>query len=198
MGASTPAAGVTRLLEQVRKGDRDALDRLLPLVYDELRGLARAQLGRGGGPRTLQATALVHEAYVKLVRGTDRGGSLAAESRAHFLSIAARAMRQVLVDRARAKGTGKRGGDWIATTLHDGDAAVEVDATEMLALNEAIESLEPRQRQIVESRFFGGLEDSEIATLLGISERTVRRDWVKARAWLVRALMPEATESEPT
>ncbi|MDX1566312.1 MAG: ECF-type sigma factor [Longimicrobiales bacterium] len=200
MGGPTSATGVTRLLEQVRDGDREALDRLLPLVYEELRGLARAQLGRGGGPRTLQATALVHEAYVKLVRSTDRGGGagLDAENRAHFLSIAARAMRQVLVDRARAKGTEKRGGDWVPTTLHDGDATVEVDAAEMLALNEAIESLEPRQRQIVESRFFGGLEESEVASLLGVSERTVRRDWVKARAWLVRALMPEATEGDPS
>jgi RNA polymerase sigma-70 factor, ECF subfamily len=177
------------LLASVRDGDRRALDELFPLVYEELRRLAGHQVRSGPGPMTLQATGLVHEAYLKLVGGA----GVDAESRAHFISIAGRAMRQVLVDRARAKGTQKRGGEWSATTLHDGDALVEVDPADMLALDEAIQELDPRQRQIVEARFFGGLEESEIASLLGVSERTVRREWVKARAWLFRALAARDT-----
>jgi RNA polymerase sigma factor (TIGR02999 family) len=145
---------VTRLLASVRAGDRQALDELFPLVYDELRRLAGYQVRDGSGPATLQATGLVHEAYLKLVgsAGVD------AESRAHFISIAGRAMRQVLVDRARAKGAQKRGGDQAPTTLHDGDLAVDVDPDDMLTLDQAIQELDPRQRRIVEARFFGGLE----------------------------------------
>jgi RNA polymerase sigma factor (TIGR02999 family) len=174
------------LLASVRAGDRQALDELFPLVYEELRRLAGHQVRSAPGAMTLQATGLVHEAYLKLVGGA----GVDAVSRAHFVSIAGRAMRQVLVDRARAKGTQKRGGDWSITTLHDGDATVDVDPADMLALDQAIQELDPRQRQIVEARFFGGLEEGEIAGLLGVSERTVRREWVKARAWLFRALAP--------
>jgi RNA polymerase sigma factor (TIGR02999 family) len=184
---SAGSGEVTRLLALAQEGDRQAVDRLFPLVYDELRRLARGQLHRSFSPPTLQATGLVHEAYLKLVGGAP----LHAENRAHFLAIAGRAMRQVLVDHARQRSTKKRGGDWAPTTLMDGHRAVEVDFTEMLALNEAIESLDARQRQIVEARFFAGLEETEIATLLGVSERTVRREWVKARAWLVRAMVPQ-------
>jgi RNA polymerase sigma-70 factor, ECF subfamily len=180
---------VTRLLALAGTGDRDAVDRLFPLVYQELRRLARNQLRRGFGATTLQPTGLVHDAYLKLAGG----GPVQAESRAHFLAIAGRAMRQVLVDRARARGAQKRGGGQAAVTLMDGHRAIEVDPTRMLALDRAIEGLEPRQRQVVEARFFAGLEETEIATLLGCSERTVRRDWVKARAWLVRALVPSDT-----
>jgi RNA polymerase sigma factor (TIGR02999 family) len=174
------------LLASVRAGDRQALDELFPLVYEELRRLAGHQVRSAPGAMTLQATGLVHEAYLKLVGGA----GVDAVSRAHFVSIAGRAMRQVLVDRARAKGTQKRGGDWSITTLHDGDATVDVDPADMLALDQAIQELDPRQRQIVEARFFGGLEEGEIAGLLGVSERTVRREWVKARAWLFHALAP--------
>jgi RNA polymerase sigma factor (TIGR02999 family) len=186
MDDATPPGDVTRLLDLARAGDRDAVDRLFPIVYAELRRLAQGRIHRSVFPPTLNATGLVHEAYLKLAGGA----SLRAESRAHFIAIAGRAMRQVLVDRARLKQASKRGGDWTPTTLMDGHRAVQVDFTEMLALHEAIESLEPRQREIVEARFFGGLEEAEIASLLGISERTVRRDWVKARAWLVRAMAP--------
>jgi RNA polymerase sigma factor (TIGR02999 family) len=181
---------VTRLLARARDGDPDAVDRLFPLVYDELRRVARGQLRRSFGETTLQPTGLVHDAYVKMAGGTP----LRAESRAHFLAIAGRAMRQVLVDRARARDAHKRGGGWAAVTLADGHQAIQVDPTRLLALNEAIEALEPRQRQVVEARFFAGLEENEIALALGVSERTVRRDWVKARAWLARALMPAAFE----
>lgn len=185
---------VTRLLERAGGGDRDAVDRLFPLVYDELRRRARGHLRRGSGEATLHPTGLVHEAYVKLAGG----GAFQAESRAHFVAIAARAMRQVLVDRARVRGAQKRGGGWTPVTLMDGHQPLEVDPAGMLALNQAIEALEPRQRQIVEARFFGGLEEAEIAAWLGVSERTVRRDWVKARAWMVRALAPDGTRVPAT
>jgi RNA polymerase sigma factor (TIGR02999 family) len=188
-----PTGEVTRLLGLVAAGDREAVDRLFPLVYEELRRLARGQVHRSFSPPTLNATGLVHEAYLKLAGGAP----LRAESRAHFLAIAGRAMRQVLVDRARLRGASKRGGEWTPTTLMDGHHAVEVDVTEMLALNEAIDSLGPRQRQIVEARFFAGLEETEIAALLGVSERTVRREWVKARAWLVRAMVPQPDQAPP-
>lgn len=191
-GESSSTAGaapgrVTRLLRAAREGDRAALDRLLPVVYDELRGLAAYQLRRERSGHTLHATALVHEAYMKLAGG----GSVPARDRAHFLSIAARAMRQVLVDYARRRQAEKRGGGWHRTTLGEGDQAVEFRPAELLALDRALETLEERQRRVVELRFFGGLEETEIAEALDVSARTVRRDWVKARAWLYRELYPE-------
>ena len=175
---------VTQLLSAARAGDRGALDRIVPLVYDDLRRMAERELRRELGHRTLHATALVHELWLKLAAGAP----VDAQSRTHFIGIAARAMRQVLVDQARRRRTAKRGGDWHPTTLGEGDAAVDVDAEEMIALDDALERLDPRQRQIVELRFFGGLEELEIAELLGISERTVRREWTKARAHLYRSL----------
>jgi RNA polymerase sigma factor (TIGR02999 family) len=181
--AQSQGGEVTRLLHRVRSGDREALDRLLPLVYDELRRLARQALGREHGPRTLHATGLVHEAYLKLA-----AGGVEAGDRAHFLAIAARAMRQVLVDHARRRDAVRRGGDWTSTTLTEGVRGTEFKPEEMLALDEALETLDARQRQVVECRFFAGMEDKEIAAALGLTERTVRRDWVKARAWLYRAL----------
>ena len=178
---------VTRLLHAARAGEPEALERVVPLVYDDLRRLARHQLGREYGERTLDATALVHEAYLK-VAGS---GTLVAADRAHFLAIAARAMRQVLVDHARERKAAKRGGgDWERTTLTDGAWVGEFHPDELLALDEAMQELDPRQRQVVEYRFFGGMGEREIADVLGISERTVHRDWMKARAWLYRRLYP--------
>jgi RNA polymerase sigma factor (TIGR02999 family) len=187
---------VTLLLSAARGGDRDALDRLVPLLYEDLRSLADRELRREMGARTIQATALVHELWLKL----SAGSPVDASSRTHFLAIAARAMRQVLVDQARRRRTEKRGGDWQATTLGEGDAAVGVDADEMLALDDALERLEPRQRQVVELRYFGGLEEREIAQVLGMSERTVRRAWVAARAHLYRSLYVQERDeaSAPT
>ena len=182
-----PRADVTELLGALRRGDRDALDQLLPLVYDALRGLARRQLSRERAPLTLDATGLVHEAYLKLV-----GGSVDAADRAHFLAVAARAMRQVLVDHARRRHAARRGGDWAAMTLTEGLKGPDFNPAELLALDEALEQLDPRQRQVVECRFFAGMEEHEIAAALGLTERTVRRDWVKARAWLYRTLYPES------
>jgi RNA polymerase sigma factor (TIGR02999 family) len=180
---------ITRLLGALRAGDGDALGRLLPLVYDELRGVARAQLARHDSPPTLQATALVHDAYMKLAGSAH----IAAESRAHFMSIAARAMRQVLVDQARRRASAKRGGGAAAVTLDEQVDERGARGDELVALDEALAALDPRQRRVVELRFFAGLEESEIAIRLGVSTRTVRREWVKARAWLVHALLPERT-----
>ena len=184
---------VTRLLQAVREGDRDSLDRVVALVYDDLRLLAGRQLGRERGARTLRPTDLVHEAYLKIAGG----GSLGAADRAHFMAIAARAMRQVLVDHARQRKAVKRGDGWARTTLTDSVWAADFEPEEILALNDALDQLDPRQRQVVECRFFGGMEEREIAAALGVTERTVRRDWVKARAWLYRWLYgkPEATAS---
>lgn len=182
---------VTRLLGDLRQGRTGALERLLPVVYDELRALAGSQLRRERPDHTLHATALVHEAYLKL-----SGGSLDVADRSHFMAVAARAMRQVLVDHARRRSALKRGGDLHFTTLGDGDASVELRATELLALDEALEGLEERQRQVVEMRFFAAMEEAEIAAALDVSERTVRRDWVKARAWLYRVLYPGMAEGD--
>lgn len=189
---TTSNGEVTRLLQAARRGEQDALDRLLPLVYDELRARARKQLGRERADHTLQATALVHEAYVKLAGG----GPIPASDRSHFLAIASRAMRQILIEHARRKGALKRGGEWERTTLTDGDRPIEFRPDELLALDAALEELDERQRQVVECRFFGGMEESEIAEALGISERTVRRDWVKARAWLYRSLYPSEPDGD--
>jgi RNA polymerase sigma factor (TIGR02999 family) len=179
----------TRLLRAVHDGDSGALEQLIPLVYEDLRRLARRQLGREYGERTLDPTALVHEAYFKL-----GAGAMVASDRAHFLAIAARAMRQVLVDHARDRKAAKRGGgSWECTTLTDGAWVGEFDPDGMLALDEGLAKLEPRQRHVVECRFFGGMEEQEIAAALGVSERTVHRDWVKARAWLYRHFYPEPT-----
>jgi RNA polymerase sigma factor (TIGR02999 family) len=182
---------VTRLLQAAHEGEANALERLLPLVYDDLRRLARRQLGYEYVERTLNPTALVHESYLKLGRP-----AMAARDRAHFFAIAARAMRQVLVDQARDRKAAKRGGgEWERTTHTDGAWAAEFDPDGVLAIGEALERLEPRQRQVVECRFFGGMEEQEIAAALGVSERTVHRDWIKARAWLYRYFYPDQDEA---
>lgn len=181
---------VTRLLDAARGGERDVLERVIPLLYDQLRNVAMRQLRGEAGALTLNPTDLVHEAYFKL---SDDVAGLAA-NRAHFLAIASRAMRQVLVDRARRRNAGKRGASWDRVTLTDERGTSDMAPEELLALDEALERLDPRQRQVVECRFFGGMEETEIAQALGVSERTVRRDWVKARAWLYRELYREAPE----
>jgi RNA polymerase sigma factor (TIGR02999 family) len=177
---------VTRLLETARAGDEKSLDQVLPLIYEELRRLARSHIRGEARGHTLHATELVHEAYLKLSGGAGPN----AQNRAHLLAMASRAMRQLLVDHARSRKAQKRGGDWKRTTLADGHLALETSQEELLALDGALEELEPRQRQVVECRFFGGMEESEIAQALEVSERTVRRDWVKARAWLYSHLYP--------
>lgn len=168
---------------EAQRTPREELDRLMPQLYDELLAAAGRQLRREFGPRSIQPATLVHEAYLRLAHYTP-----ANPDRAHVLALAAHTMRQVLVDRARERNADKRGGDWARVSLTDGVATAAVDQTEFLALNDAIERLDPRQRQVVECRFFAGLDDSETAAALGVTTRTVQRDWTKARAWLGRWL----------
>ena len=178
-------APVTVLLARARAGDAHALDAAYVAVYDELKRAARAQLRRMRD--AFQTTALVHEAYLKLAGGAQ----LAAVDRNHLLALSARAMRQVLVDDARARKADKRGGGQEALTLTASLDAGERAAVEVLALDEllaTLHKLDERAAQIVELRYFGGYEETEIARMLDISDRTVRRDWRKARAFLLAEL----------
>lgn len=180
-------ADVTLLLQRAREGDARALENVFPLVYDQLQDLAGRQLRRERPGHTLQATDLVHEAYMKLVGG----GDVDWRDRAHFLGIAARAMRQVLVDHARRRQAAKRGGGARPTTLTGKGLGESMELDELLDLDRALDRLEamdPRLRQVVEYRYFGGLKDAEIGELLGVTRRTVQRDWARARAWLYREL----------
>ena len=190
--AEPPASGaITELLHRLRDGDDAALDRLLPLVYDQMREAARRALAREQPGHTLHATELVHEAFFKLAGG----GGTDWRDRAHFLAIAARAMRQVLVEHARRRLADKRGGGVVHVTLEDGTAAHATSDQELVALDDALERLEamqPRLRAVVEHRFFGGLSERETAEVLGVGERTVQRDWMRARAWLHKELYPAA------
>lgn len=183
------AGDVTRLLLEVRDGSPAAFDRLMPLVYHDLRKVAHKQLVRER-KTALETTALVHELYLKLVDQAD----IDWEGRSHFYGIAARAMRQILVDFARKRQTQKRGGAWQRATLTNRHLGFEVNLDELLALDEALARLgeaDERQRQVVEMRFFGGMTVDEIAAVLGVSARTIHRDWIKARAWLYSELYPE-------
>jgi RNA polymerase sigma factor (TIGR02999 family) len=185
------AGNVTRLLLEAQSGDRAALNRLLPLVYEELRRVAQRQMRRERPGHTLLTTGLVHEAYLKLVDEAE----VEWQGRAHFFGIAARAMRQILVDHARRRGAEKRGGQWRRTTLADERLGLGVPMEELLALDVALDrldALDSRLREVVEYRFFAGMSEEEIGEVLGVSTRTVRRDWVKARAWLYKELYPEA------
>lgn len=182
-GSGTEPGEVTRLLVALRGGDEQAMDLLFPLVYAELRRTADLLLGREFEANTLQPTALVHEAYLKLVRGEAPD----ANSRAHFLGIAARAMRQILVDHARKRKAAKRGKGEAFVTLGDHADAAAPDAEELLALDDALQrlgALDQRLAKVVELRFFGGLTEEQVAAALGVTSRTVQRDWAKARAWL--------------
>ena len=177
----------TDILTELRTGGREAVDRLMPVVYEELRAIAHRQLAARGGGGTLQTTALVHEAYLKLVDQSRAKW----QDRVGFLGLAALAMRHVLVDRARARATVKRGGDLRRVALDIGEIGVDDQPEALLQLDEALtrlNELEPRLVRVVEYRFFGGLTENEIAALLGVTVRTVERDWAKARLLLRRAL----------
>ncbi len=182
-----PAADVTRLLEAARDGDRTALNRLLPLIYEQLHAIAHRQRARSGGFETINTTALVHEAYEKLVRG-DAGWN----DRQHFFRVAARVMRSVLVDYARAQHAQKRGGKEAPVSLDVlGGDVPGLRTEEVLGVDEALEKLariDPEQVQLVELRYFTGLSIPEAAAVLGMSERTAKRRWTVARAWLYREL----------
>jgi RNA polymerase sigma factor (TIGR02999 family) len=174
---------VTVLLQNIRNGDRESWNRLVPIVYQELHAVASARVASPAS-QTLGATALVHELYLKLSETT----SLELVDRRHFFAVAATAMRQILVDHAIARRREKRGGGRARIDLNDANLPAEpASKMDWLALNESIDHLKefaPRQAQVVMLRFFAGLADREIARLLDISEPTVRRDWVAARAWL--------------
>lgn len=180
---------VTRLLRAYAQGDLQVFDALVPLVYEDMRRLARAQLRRQPG-RSLDTIGLVHEAYLRLVDQTAANW----QDRSHFLAVAAMAMRQILVDRARARLRQKRGGGRIVEPLeHDEVAAVAADAEQMLIVDDALRRLagvDPRLVRVVECRYFAGLSEAETAQALGTSLRTVQRDWLKARAWLRTQLQP--------
>jgi RNA polymerase sigma factor (TIGR02999 family) len=178
-----PPGEITRVLTQLKKGDKAAADELVPLVYPHLRSLASYYMRRERPDHTLQATGLVHEAFIRLLKQEN----LAWEDRNHFFGVAAGLMRRILVDYARAHRAGKRGGAERDLPLDEALVFAVQRSSELIALDDALKQLtewEPRQSQIVELRFFAGLTEEEIADVLGISVRTVKRDWAAARAWL--------------
>ena len=180
---SRNADDVTRLLGECADGDRDAFERLVPLVYDDLRRIARRRLAAEQTGHTLDTTAVVHEAYLKLV---DQA-TATWQDRAHFFAVAARVIRHVLVDHARARNAAKRGGDAIRVPLREDLDGGAPDMVDLLALDEALERLgrhDPRLVQVVEYRFFGGMTLRDTAQALGVSRRTAVRDWKRARAYL--------------
>jgi len=178
---------VTQLLADWGKGDRSALDKLLPLVLAELRRIARRQMNQERPGHTLQATALVNEAYLKLAGQQ----GFEWQNRAHFFAVAAQVMRHILIDHARAHARDKRGGGAIQVSLDEAAVLAEDQAEHFIALDEALRSLElvdPQKSKIVELRYFGGLSIEETADVLNISPRTVRREWQRAKAWLYRMI----------
>ena len=186
---------VTRLLQAYREGDREAYDRLFPIVYEDLRRIARAHLRRQRSGHTLGTTGIVHEAYLKLVDPASNG----YQDRNHFLAVAARAMRQVIISYARRHAAGKRGGGERALPLEERDIPVQTQAETILDVDRALarlEEFEPRLARVVECRFFAGLDEEETAAALGISTRTVQRDWMRARAWLREELEGQASAGE--
>ena len=187
------SARVTRLLRQWQEGDRDALDRLIPLVYDELKVIASRHMAHEWRKGTLQTTGLVNEAYIRLIG--ERGQNW--QNRTHFLAIAALSMRQILVQRARRRKAAKRGGDPERITLNEqlvpatGGGPGDVDVLALDAALDRLAALDERQAKVVEMRYFGGLTVEETADALGISPATVKRHWTVARAWLRRELAQE-------
>ena len=184
MGVPTMHSDV---LSALRCSPHESVDRLVPLMYRELRAIAHRRLAAGARGGTLSTTALVHEAYLKLVDQSQAGW----RDRAHFLALASLAMRHVLVDRAKARGALKRSGARRRISLDDEEIGVDAQPEAVLELNEAMNrlgELEPRLARVVECRFFGGLTEEEIASALGVTVRTVQRDWIKARMLLQRAL----------
>ncbi len=176
---------ITRVLDAVARGEKQASEDLLPLVYDELRRLARARMASEAAGQTLQPTALVHEAWLQVAGDGGRNW----QSRAHFFGAAAAAMRRILIDNARRKSRLKRGGDQVRVELDEVEIAAPAPEDEILRIDEALAKLEkedPDQARIVVLKFFGGLTNEEVAETLGIAERTVYRHWVCAKARLFR------------
>src|ERR1043165_2857067 len=185
---------VTQLLADWGKGDRSALDKLFPLVHSELRRIAQRQMNQDRAGHTVQATALVNEAYLKLVGHQE----FEWQDRAHFFAVCAQVMRHILIDHARAHARDKRGGGAIQVSLNEAAAVAGDQAAHFLALDEALrllERLDPQKGKIVELRYFGGLSIDDTAEVLDISPRTVRREWQRSKAWLYR-MISEGTEDE--
>jgi RNA polymerase sigma factor (TIGR02999 family) len=183
----TSSQSVSHLLQRWSDGDGTALDALLPLVYDELHRMAHRYMGQQGGEHTLQTTALIHEVYLRLVGQEEKQW----QNRAHFFGVAAQAMRHILVDYARARQTAKRGGETRVVSLEEAAFVSAERAAELVALDDALlelARLSPRQSNVVELRYFGGLSGTETAEVLQISTDTVTRDWNQAKAWLLREI----------
>lgn len=186
MGAE-PRAGVSELLQAWGRGEAKARDDLVPLVYRDLRRRAAAYLRRERADHTLQPTALVHEAYMRLVGQT----RVSWQNRAHFFGIAAQMMRRVLVDHARERSAAKRPGAGLKVTLDERLATAQPEDCEVLMLNDALDelaTLDARQAQIVELKYFGGLSEPEVAEVLSLSRATITREWQSARAWMFRRI----------
>jgi RNA polymerase sigma factor (TIGR02999 family) len=182
---------ITEMLAGYTRGDKEALDQLMPIVYEELRRQAARYLRREQAGHTLQTTALIHEAYVRLVDQRN----VQWQNRAHFFGIAAQLMRRILVDHARAKKRVKRGGSDVRVSLADADVAVKGQELDVVAVDEALQRLaaiDEQQSRVVELRFFSGLTVEETAEVMGISKATVKRDWAMAKAWLHRQLSGES------
>jgi RNA polymerase sigma factor (TIGR02999 family) len=193
---ATPITSISRILSQIQSGDPSAAEQLLPLVYEELRKLAGARLAQEKPGQTLEATALVHEAYLRLVGDEPTPW----DSRGHFFAAAAEAMRRILIDRARQKRRPKHGGQRRRVNLDEVSASTEQPADDLLALDEALEALTavaPRKGELVKLRFYAGLTIPEAAAALGISEATAQRDWTYARTWLYCRLADDPP-SEPS
>jgi len=187
---------MSQLLRAWSEGDRVAFDKLMPLVYQELRQMARRYMDRQQVGHTLQTTALIHEAYLRLV---DFQQEVSWQNRAHFFGVAAKAMRHILVDYARARQAAKRGGGAFEVSLDESAVVSEERTAELAALDDALLSLasfDQRKSQVVELRYFGGLTVEETAEVLKVSPETVARDWRIARTWLLRELSKTATSSE--
>jgi RNA polymerase sigma factor (TIGR02999 family) len=191
--ADSSTESVRQLVQQASMGDEKAASALMPIVYDELRRLARAYMARERQGQTIQATALVHEAYIRLLKDKKQ----AWQGRTHFLAIAATSMRQILVERARARGAIKRGGDKVRVTMNEGAVGEADPEVDVLAIDAALTKLaqvDPQLARIVELRFFGGLTIAETAEAEGISPATVKRSWTLAKAWLRREVMEEKSD----
>jgi RNA polymerase sigma-70 factor, ECF subfamily len=182
---------ITGMLAAWNNGDSDALDRLMHLLYPEMRRIARQYLGRRRAGESLESAALANEAYLKLVRA----GGIRCENRAHFLALCSQIVRRILVDHARRRGLAKRGGRALRVPLDEVSPAAEPRGIEVLALDQALDALagmDPRKSRVVELRYFGGLSIVETAEVLGVSIDTAKRDWRMARAWLIAELTGES------
>lgn len=189
----TPSQNATELLADLGRGDESAAQRLMPLVYAELRGLAGSFFRKQQPDQTLQPTALVHEAFLRLVDQTNAQWA----NRAHFLAVASLAMRQILADHARRRGAAKRGGDWARLSLDHAvapEAGSEIDIERLDDVLRKLEALDDRRHRVVLLRFFGGLTVEEAATVMGVSISTVEGDWRSARAWLSMELAKGAPD----